>query len=451
MDFKDSKIALAKWLLDPDREQILSDDLGILEARLTELGLEKIYRDIELPLVEILKEMHVLGIKADLKLLEKLFKEMAKELAGLEEKIYKAADVPPAGGFNINSPKQLSEILFEKLKISSQGVFRTKTGAYSTDIGTLTTIKNRHPIVEFILKYREIFKIKSTYIEPIRELADKNGRVHTTFVQTGTATGRLSSQNPNLQNVPPSVRKVFVAEEGYKFVSFDYSQIELRVLASVADDPKMIEAFQKDMDIHILTASQVFNVDIKKVTKEQRHFAKTLNFGVIYGMGPNAFALQSGLNRAEAEKFIKEYFSDFAEIKRWQEKTINKARQLGYVENLNGRKRWLPNIVSQNRRLASAAERAAINMPIQGLAADIIKLAMLNVPRSKDIRLLLSIHDELLFEIKEDLVEKTATKIKEIMESVYKLKAPLKIEVASGYNWGELIRLEMSDKIYSAF
>ena len=309
-----TKIEIAKWLLDPDKERVLPDDLVLLEARLKELGLEKIYKEIELPLVKILEEMRNEGIKVDLKLLKKFSKNYAKKINSLEKQIYKKAGFL-RGGFNINSPKQLSEILFEKLKISKEGVSKTKTGNYSTDVESLLTIQSRHPIVGLILKYREVFKIQSTYIEPLRKLADKNQRVHTTFAQTGTATGRLSSQNPNLQNIPPVIREVFIAEKGYVLVSFDYSQIELRVLASVAKDKKMTEAFKNDLDIHKLTASQVFNVGLKEVTKKQRSFAKTLNFGVIYGMGPFAFARATGLSVMEAEKFIKEYFSNFLAIK----------------------------------------------------------------------------------------------------------------------------------------
>ncbi|MEK9186258.1 MAG: DNA polymerase, partial [Patescibacteria group bacterium] len=267
------KLEIAKWLLDPDKEQGLADNLEFLEKRIVELGLEKVYKEIELPLIPILEEMRKIGIKADLKLLGKKSKDLAKELAELEEKIYKSAGVP----FNLNSPKQLSEVLFQKLKIDARGIPKRKTGSYSTDAEALLKIKDRHPIGEALLKYREFFKIRSTYIKPLKELAaaDKENRIHTEFLQTGAATGRLSSQNPNLQNVPPSVREVFIAEKGYFLAAFDYSQIELRVLASVAGDSKMIEAFESDSDIHAITASNVFNIDVKKVSKEQRHFAKT--------------------------------------------------------------------------------------------------------------------------------------------------------------------------------
>jgi len=265
--------------------------------------------------------------------------------------------------------------------------------------------------------------------------------VHTTFLQTSTATGRLSSQNPNLQNIPSVVKKVFIASSGYELVSLDYSQIELRILAGLSNDPKMLKAFKADQDIHRLTASQVFDIPLDKVTSEERNMAKTLNFGIVYGMGAVAFARSSGLSRKEARHFIEEYFSDFKKIKKWQEEVKEGVRKNGYVENLNGRKRWLPAITSVNRFLASEAERAAINMPIQSLAADIIKLAMIKVHqqyKNDDVRLLLSIHDELLFEIKSDKVNSVVKKITQIMESVYNFPVHLKVDVSVGKNWADL-------------
>ena len=443
------KVKIASWLLDPDHPQRLEKmPLETLEEELERQGLKKIFYELELPLVEILKNMRKIGIRVDLSILEKLGKELSKEIAALEKTIYREVGRP----LNLNSPKQLSEVLYEKLKIDPAGVPRTKTGLRSTDAESLSLIQSRHSIVPLILNYRELFKIKSTYVEPLRALADKNSRVHTTFLQTGTATGRLSSQNPNLQNIPimsewgKKLRRAFIAEKNYSLVSFDYSQIELRILASVAGDPKMIEAFNQDLDIHVLTAANVYNVDIQKVTPEMRRLAKTLNFGVIYGMGPEAFARSSGLSREEAQTFIAEYFRDFREIKRWQEKVINQARQTGYVENLNGRRRLLENINSSNRRLAAGAERMAINMPIQGLAADIIKIAMIRVAelfqkekwRLSKARMLLSIHDELLFEIADDILKKAMSLIQKEMESTFPLKVFLKVESTYGKNWAEL-------------
>ena len=436
----DKKIDIAKWLLDSDGVQMLPEDLAYLEARLRDLGLWKIYDGIELPLAPILDEMKKTGIKVDASVLAKLEKELTVELKELTAEIYKSAGEE----FNINSPKQLSEILFKKLKIVPRGVKTRKTGAYSTDAETLEKIKDLHPVASALLKYRELSKLLGTYVTPFRELAEnsKDERIHTTFLQTATATGRLASENPNLQNIPTGtdwakkLRSAFVPEKGKSFLSLDYSQIELRILASVSGDPKMVEAFQNDQDIHKITASNVLNIPLEKITKEQRQMAKTLNFGIIYGMGPMAFSRQTGLSYAESEEFIAEYFNDFSEIKIWQDKTVKKAEQTGYVETLNGRKRWLPNIISPNPRSASEARRMAINMPIQGLAADIIKLAMIKVRAELPaVPLLLSIHDELVFEVSDDMLKVAEMKVKNIMENVFKLNVPLKVDSAIGKNW----------------
>ena len=287
---------------------------------------------------------------------------------------------------------------------------------------------------------------------PLQELIGKDGRIHTSFIQTGAATGRLSSQNPNLQNIPVStewgkkIRGAFIAEKGNSLVSLDYSQIELRVLASVAGDPEMIAAFKKGLDIHKVTASKVFNVPIEKVTSEMRSLAKTLNFGVIYGMGPNAFAQTGNISVVEAKKFIQEYFADFSSVKGWQEDMINRAKKDKYVTNLNGRRRLVPGITHPNRRFSSEAERVVTNMPIQGLAADIIKLAMIKTDElihkkkwQDKVCLLLSIHDELIFEVSDKMVDEVLTEIKKVMEAAYKLKdVELKVDSAVGKSWAEL-------------
>jgi len=424
------KNKIANWLLNPDNP--LDNEEGLF-SKLKKEGLENIFNDIELPLVNVLRSMEGLGIKINKNEVKKLLIKYNKELNVLEKKIYKEAGEE----FNINSPQQLSKILFEKLDIKPRGR-ATKSGLHSTRAEKLQELKEEHSIINLITKYRESFKIKSTYLEPLFKLGD---RVHTTFLQTSTATGRLSSQNPNLQNIPSVVKKVFIASSGYELVSLDYSQIELRILAGLSNDPKMLKAFKADQDIHRLTASQVFDIPLDKVTSEERNMAKTLNFGIVYGMGAVAFARSSGLSRKEARHFIEEYFSDFKKIKKWQEEVKEGVRKNGYVENLNGRKRWLPAITSVNRFLASEAERAAINMPIQSLAADIIKLAMIKVHqqyKNDDVRLLLSIHDELLFEIKSDKVNSVVKKITQIMESVYNFPVHLKVDVSVGKNWADL-------------
>lgn len=440
---EDKKVSIARWLLDPDGTQSLPKELGALEEKLRRYGLWKIYEELELPLVEILDDMKRRGILVDVQALQTLSKKLEKALTALTKDIYQSA----GGPFNINSPKQLSEVLFVKLGVSPRGIPRRSTGAYSTDAGALETIRDRHTIVPLILKYRELFKVQSTYVTPLFELASasKDHRIHATFLQTSTATGRLSSENPNLQNIPAGtdlakeLRAAFIPAKGYTFLSLDYSQIELRIMASVSGDPKMIEAFNRGEDIHKMTASNVFNVSVEKVTKEQRQMAKTLNFGIIYGMGPQAFARQSGLSFADAETFIAEYFREFSEIAHWQERIIQRARETGYVETMNGRKRWLPNIISPNQRLASEARRAAINMPIQGLAADILKMAMIATRKAfPDIPLVLSIHDELVFEVQTGMLKKAEDGLRRVMESVYTLRVPLKVDVVAGKNWSEI-------------
>lgn len=457
-------LGVAYWLINPDEKEYSADYLAkrflqkdratikelyaFASKKLKEYKLEKLFYEVEMPLIKVLAEMELRGINLDLRFLRKLDKNLEKEISALVKKIYEEA----GGTFNINSPKQLSQVLFEKLKINLGGVKKTRTGAISTDVETLNLIRDRHPIVGLLLEYRELFKLQSTYVRPLQGLVAEDGRVHTTYIQTGTATGRLSSQNPNLQNIPVGtdwaveLRKSFVAEKGYKLASFDYSQIELRILASLSGDPKMIEAFNNDLDIHKLTAANVFNVALEKVTPEMRRLAKTLNFGVVYGMGAIAFAKTSGLSVVEARKFIEEYFSDFKKIKEWQEGMKAQARMLGYVTNLNGRRRWLFKAASMYRGEAAEAERAAINMPVQGLAADIIKIAMVKISEEikklkleNKARMLLTIHDELLFEIKEDIIKETAELIQKIMESAYELEVPVKVVSKIGENWGKLV------------
>ncbi|MDO8442664.1 MAG: DNA polymerase [bacterium] len=432
-------------------EAILEELKKYAENKLKEFNLGRLFYKLEMPLLEVLADMELNGISADKNKLANLDKKIGKILKGLTEKIYNEAGKV----FNINSPKQVADILFNKLKIIAPvggRLKKTSTGAVSTNIETLATLKNEHKIVGFILEYRELFKLQSTYVKSFQELISKDRRIHTTYLQTGTVTGRLSSENPNMQNVPAGTelsnefKRCFEAKKGYEFVSFDYSQVELRVLASLSGDPKMIDAFKKGVDIHKLTASQVNNVPLEKVTPEMRNLAKTLNFGVVYGMGFIAFAKSSGLSVAEAKKFIAEYFSDFKEIKKWQERVKAEARKNCFVSNLNGRRRWLLNIVSSYQFLASQAEREAINMPVQSLAADILKISMVKVAEylkekgwyGGSVRPLLTIHDELLFEVKSDIIKKVKADIADIMENAFKLSVPLKVPVKAGKNWGEM-------------
>ena len=423
----------------------------VLAEKLVATETEKVFRDIEMPLIPVLAEMELLGIKVFGKKLANLKKTLESELAKLEGEIFKLA----GQNFNINSPQQLSEILFIKLKIpgarAGGRIKRTAGGAFSTEAGELEKLRPQHKIIDFILKYRELAKLKSTYTDSLIGLIDKKGRIHTTFNQAGTASGRLSSQEPNLQNIPAhgtwgdEVRKAFIAEKGYKFLSVDYSQIHLRIIAALANDKKMMEAFKNGLDIHKFTASEINNVPIDRVTPEMRFSAKALNFGIIYGMGAQSFSESAGISKEKARDFIAEYLKDFSGVARYIEKLQDEARERGYTTTLFGRRRYLPELKSPNPMLRAQAERIAINMPIQGLEADIMKKAMIAIAEwlrgsgyCGDARMLLQVHDELLFEVKEKLVKKIAPEIVKLMESVIELSVPIAAEAKSGDNWGEL-------------
>jgi len=430
---------------------ILKELKSALSARLITTKTEKVFKEIEMPLIPVLSKMEVIGIKLDSEKLEKISRQLENRLKDLEKEIYKLAGEK----FNINSPRQLAEILFMKLKIpgARKGgrIKKTPGGAPSTGAGELEKLRSHHKIIDYILRYRELTKLKSTYTDTLPNLIDKKNRLHTTFDQTGTATGRLSSQDPNLQNIPArgdwgdEIRGTFIAESGFKFISADYSQIHLRIIAALANDKKMIEAFAKGLDIHKFTASEINNVPIDKVTPEMRFAAKELNFGIIYGMGSQGFAEAAKISRERAEQFIDEYLKDFSGIARYVEKLKDEARKNGFAATFFGRRRYLSELNSPNYILRSQAERMAINMPIQGLEADIVKKAMIEVNNwiqkenlGKDLRMILQVHDELLFEAKKDLVKQFAPKIIKIMRSVIKLKVPIIAEAKVGDNWAEL-------------
>jgi len=463
-------LKIAGWLLDSDQKdyslealtrrflrinfdekmlpEILTELFLFFEKKLKEYELLFVFQKIEMPLIEILADMENWGIRVNKNALKNLKNEIDKELESLVYKIYKEAGTE----FNINSPKQVGEIIFERLKIGDSKSKKTKGGRKSTAEKVLFGLKSNHPIINLILEYRENFKIKSTYVEPLLRLAGKSGIIHATFIQTGTATGRLSSEKPNLQNIPQEsrwslpLRKTFEAENGRSFLSLDYSQLELRLLAHVSEDKKLIEAFRNNEDIHCVTASQVFDVPLNKVDSRMRRLGKTLNFGVVYGMGAKAFSETSGLPLPDAQKFIKEYFADFPAIKIWQEKIKSEAKTFGFVKNLNDRRRWFLNLETGEHYPDYEIERAAINMPIQSLNADILKLAMIKtclILKEKkwfgsEVKLILTIHDELLFEIDDVILKKTVPVIKNIMEKIYPLSVPLKVEAKTGKNWGEM-------------
>lgn len=411
-------------------------------ARMGKLG--DIFQKIEMPLVYVLRKMERAGIKIDNKYLEKMSIKMKVDLKELEEQIFILA----GENFNLNSPKQLEKILFEKMKLPARGIRRTKTG-YSTAQSELEKLRNKHEIIFLIERYRELAKLVSTYIDALPKIADqKTWRVHTDFNQTITATGRLSSSHPNLQNIPvrkkegQAIRRAFIAEKGWKLLAIDYSQIELRLAAHLSEDPTMIQAFLNNEDIHRRTAAELNNVKMEDVTDTMRYEAKTINFGVLYGMGAYGLAQGLKINTEQAQNFIDNYFNDFPKLREYLDCALEKARDRGFVETLFGRRRYLPELNSNTQFLRSQAERMAINMPIQGLAADVIKLAMIRIDKKfkdlKDIKMLLQVHDELVFEIKNNLIKKYTPMICKIMESVYQFKVPLKVEAKFGKNWGEM-------------
>ncbi len=433
---------------------ILKELKSILSARLITTKTEKVFKEIEMPLIPVLSKMEIIGIKLDSEKLKRISRQLENKLEDLEKEISKLAGEK----FNIDSPRQLAEILFIKLKIpgARKGgrIKKTPGGALSTGAGELEKLRTHHKIIDYILRYRELAKLKSTYADTLPNLIDENNRLRTTFNQTGTVTGRLSSQEPNLQNIPArgdwgdEIRGTFIAESGFKFISADYSQIHLRIIAALANDKKMIEAFAKGLDIHKFTAAEINNVSINKVTSEMRFAAKELNFGIIYGMSIQGFAEAAKISRERAEQFINEYLKDFSGIARYVEKLKDEAHKNGFAATLFGRRRYLPELNSPNYMLRSQAERMAINMPIQGLEADIVKKAMIEVNNwiqkgdyDDKIRMLLQVHDELLFEVKENLVKEAAPKIMELMEGVIKLKVPIIAETKVGDNWAQLEKL----------
>ncbi len=407
-----------------------------------------LFNDLEMPLVPIIAEMEDCGVKVENNILHQVSNITQHTLEKLERNIYDLADEE----FNINSPSQLAQILYEKLKISTSEIKRGKTGL-STNADQLRKIKDFHPIVPLIEKYRELFKVKTTYADALPKLVQEDGRIHAHFNQAVTATGRLSSSDPNLQNIPKKgkladiIRSAFVADKGRVFVSADYSQIDLRVAAHLSDDPKLKEVFMENKDIHRATAAWVNNIPLEKVTDKQRGEAKSLNFGILYGMGLYGFMRDSGVSRKQAQSFIDQYMRTFSRLKEYIEETKKFVRKYGFIETEMGRRRYIPNINASNAMFRAAAERMAVNLPVQGLAADIMKLAMIRASgdvaeryskKDRAVALILQIHDELIFEIDEKIADKFMKDLKESMEKVYKLKVPLIVNAKSGKNWKEL-------------
>lgn len=410
-------------------------------------GMKDVYETIEKPLIPVLKDMQRWGIKIDLPKIKQLKGSTQATLAELESRIHALA----GNTFNINSPSQLATVLYDKLGIAGK-IRKTSGGARSTAAPELEKIRDAHPIINLVLQYRELQKLLTTYIEPFPDLVAKDGRIHTTYDQIGAATGRLSSKDPNLQNIPirtplgQEFRKAFIAEDGFELVSCDYSQIDLRMVAHIAHDKKMIEAFTKGEDIHTRTASEIFKVSPEKVTKDMRRQAKVLNFGVLYGMGSLGVARAAEVSREQGKEFIDRYFAEFTGVANYIERTKEQARKQGWVATMFGRRRDVPEIQSTMPQVQAAGERIAVNMPVQGAAADLIKLAMIKIydllKGNDDARMLLQIHDELVFEIKKNLVASITPKLKDIMENVYHFDVPIVVDVKSGPNWQEMKKLE---------
>ena len=408
-------------------------------------NLNKIFYDIEIPIINVLSEMEIEGIKIDTSYLKKLDKEFEEDLGKLKKEIFKKSGEE----FNLNSPKQLGEILFDKLKLVSKPK-KTKTGQYSTSEDVLSSLANDHKIIENILEWRSLDKLQNTYVKSLpKEVSSLTGRVHSSFNQTVTTTGRLSSNNPNLQNIPirtangQKIRRAFIPRNSdYILMAADYSQIELRVIASMSNEENMIDAFVNNQDIHTITASKIYNINPENVTREQRGNAKTVNFGIIYGVSAFGLSQQTDLNRSESKVMIDSYFSNYPGLKKYMSDQIDFARNNGYVETIMGRRRYLQNINSQNNMLRSGAERNAINAPIQGSAADIIKIAMINInsefkKQSLKSKMLLQVHDELVFDVHNSEKDQIKDIVKTTMESAVKLKVPLRIDLEFGKNWLE--------------
>jgi len=416
----------------------------IFRKKLHDEKLESIFGDIEMPLVPVLSDMETAGVKIDVVFLENMSRSVGKTLTALEKNIYKQA----GGEFNVNSPIQLKEVLFEKLKLSTEGIGKTKTG-YSTAADELEKLADKHEIIPLIMEQRELSKLKNTYLDALPKLVNKKtGRVHTHYNQTIASTGRLSSSDPNLQNIPirtelgRKIRKAFVAEPGHVLISADYSQIELRIAADLSGDKKLIQIFKDGLDVHTSTAAFIHNIPEEKVTPEIRRTAKEINFGVLYGMGSHGLSQRAGLSFKEAREFIDRYFGTFAQVKDYIEKNIERAKDRGFVETRFGRRLSIPDIHSGVQQVRAAAERLATNMPIQGTAADIIKLAMIKIAEelpkvSRDARMIMQVHDELVFEVLEQDAKRVSDFVSRAMESVVELRVPIVVEAKTGKNWEE--------------
>jgi DNA polymerase-1 len=434
-----------------DDAAILLQLLPQLRSEMEERHVMKLFEEIEMPLVAVLADMEMAGISLDTQFLADMSADLAVRLGEIETQVYQSVGEP----FNLNSPQQLSRVLFERLQIPPPDrTRRTSSGYYSTAVGVLEALRGKHPVVDWVLEYRELSKLKSTYVDALPlQINSSTGRVHTSYNQTGSVTGRIASSDPNLQNIPirtelgRRVRRGFITNPGFRLLAVDYSQVELRIVAHMAGDEAMLAAFRAGQDIHATTAAAIYNVTLENVTKEQRRHAKAVNFGLIYGMSPFGLTRTTDLTLAEAEEFVDAYFRKFPAIKGYLDDTRRQAADQGYVETLLARRRYFPGLKNQsNRNIRNREEREAINAPIQGTAADIMKIAMLLVPAALkeaglSASMILQVHDELVLECPEVELNPTAALVQKVMENAYTLSIPLVTEARSGYNWGEMLPL----------
>lgn len=419
-----------------------------LEGELADRQATRLFNEIEMPLVQVLANMEMAGIGLDVEYLSGMSEELSQRLGLMESKIFDSVGV----NFNLNSPQQLSEALFERLKLTPPDrTQRTSSGYYSTAAGTLEAMKGDHPVVDWVLEYRELAKLKNTYVDALPLQVNPNtGRVHTSYNQAGSVTGRLASSDPNLQNIPirtelgRQVRRAFIADPGNALLSVDYSQVELRIVAHMSNDETMLAAFQAGQDIHAATAAAIYEIPIDQVSKEQRNRAKGVNFGLIYGMSAFGLSRYTDITLAEAEDFVDAYFEQFPGVKSYLDSTKKRAAEKGYVETLLGRRRYFLGLKNQaNRNIRNREEREAINAPIQGTAADIMKIAMLRVPKALmeanlSAKMLLQVHDELVLECPIEELKPTATLVSQVMQDAYPLKIPLQTDARSGPNWNDM-------------
>jgi DNA polymerase-1 len=421
--------------------------MQVMEKEVQRVGGERLMADIEMPLISVLADMEMTGVLLDLSFLKEMAGQLGTRMAEIEKNVYEVVGKP----FNINSTQQLSEILFNRLRLEPPDKNRkTTSGHFSTSASVLEALRGKHPVVDMVLEHRELSKIKSTYLDALPAAADPAGRVHTSYSQTGAVTGRISSSNPNLQNIPirsdlgRRVRNGFIAGPGNTLLSVDYSQIELRIVAHMAGDEAMLAAFRADEDIHATTAAAIYGVQKDAVTKNMRRHAKAINFGLIYGMSTFGLKNTTDLTLAEAENFVKAYFEKFPGVKKYLDNTRKLAAEQGYVETLLGRRRYFPALQTKlNQAMKNREEREAINSPVQGTAADIMKIAMLKIPVALQKaglqgKMLLQVHDELVLECPLDEMEETARVVQETMMNAYPMSIPLSTEARCGESWGTM-------------